>query len=150
MADTSALLATWLDHERLTRRGVHIAPAGLTIEQLPLRTGREVFSELGGGLLVKYILSDDIGRFRNGHPGRHWLTPTAYSPTEAVVWLALPSPNRPRGYALLLDPREIPVIYGPQWVAQPGGIQYVILNGFPRSAIVVPGAPGAAWETVVR
>lgn len=152
MVDTASVLATWLDGEMFNRRtpSVPIAPAGLHVSDLPRKTGLEVFDETGGRLLAKYIIPYDIGRYRGGASGQHWLTLTAYSPSEAAIWLALPSPNVPREYALLLDPRRIPTVYGPQWVAQPGGVQYIVLDGFPASAIVVPGSPGATWEVKVQ
>src|SRR5436190_19519643 len=114
MAENAGLFATWLDQDMFERRGVSIARAGLPVDELPRKTGTDVFLELGGRLLVKYIVRDDVGRFRGGATGRRWLTPTAYSSSEAVAWLALPAPHRAREYALFLDPRQLSVIYGPQ------------------------------------
>ena len=131
-------------------RGISIAEAGLPVTALPRKTGRQVFDELGGRLLVKYLTRRQVGRFRGGASGTHWLTPTAYSPSEACVMLLTPAPDEPREYALLLDPRRIEFIYGPQRVAGIGSIQYILTDGFPPDAIVVPGAPGARWEVVVQ
>src|SRR5947209_7427329 len=146
MAERASTLATWLDWLMLLERGVAISSAGIPIERLPLKTGVEVFAELGGRFLIRYLVPAQVGRFSQGDPGRHYTTPTAYTPTEALALLAPPGSTEPRAHALLLDPRRIPRIRGPQWVASPGGIQYVLIDGFPQDAIVVPGAPGAHWE----
>jgi hypothetical protein len=77
------------------------------------------------------------------------VTPTPYRPEETLAWLVLPPSSGPRTYALILDPRFISAIQGPMLVAASRGIQYILVDGFPREAIVVPGAPDAAWEVVV-
>lgn len=150
MPNTSSLLATRMDAMMLVLRGVAIAQPGAPFEDLPGKSGDEVFAELGGRFLLRYLTEEQVGSFRNGSTSLQYATPTAYSPTEAIVQLALPSVRRLRRYVLVLDPRRIPLIAGPQWAVSPGGIQYLLIAGFPASAIVVPGAPTGAWELVVQ
>ncbi len=146
MADSSGFLATRVDTIMLEDRQVYPARAGLALAQLPLKSGTEVFQELGGRLLIKYLPERQVGLFNAGGSGMHYTTPTVYPANELNQWLLLPSPQRKRMYVLLLDPRRIAAIRGPQSVAGPGGIQYVLPDGFRRDAIVVPGAPDGAWE----
>jgi hypothetical protein len=146
VASTSGFLATRLDALMLEHRAVHPERPGLDVELLPLKSGREVFNELGGRCLIRYLADHQVGRFVNGDSGRHYTSPTIYPAAELNRWLLLPTPRDRRSYVLVLDPRQVPAIRGPQWVAGPGGIQYVLPNGFPWSAIGVPGASDAAWE----
>jgi hypothetical protein len=128
------------------KRRVAIAPAALPAQRLPRRTGGDVADELCGRYLIRYVTPAQVGLFVHGSSARCWVSPTAYAPEDAVIYLALTQPNIPRDHALLLDPMRIPVILGPQWALSPGGIQYVLPEGFPEDAIVVPGAPTGSWE----
>jgi len=146
MANTSSFLATRMDEEMLTERHIHPARPNLDVNLLPLKTGLQVFDELGGRYLIRYLTDLQYGRFTGGDTGRHYTTPTPYPMNELNRWLALRDPREKRPWLLLLDPRKVLEIRGPQWVAGPGGIQYILPNGFPEDAIVVPGAPRAHWE----
>lgn len=150
MVESSSILATWLDHHMLLDRQISIADPGTPIDTLPLKTGQDVYEELGGRYFIRYIVPAQVGRFSHGDEGKHYVCPTPYTPSETLSWLVLPAGAEPRTHALLLDPRRIASVRGPQWVGLPGGIQYVLPNGFPQDAIVVPGTPGAAWEIVVH
>lgn len=150
MPNTSSLLATRLDYQMLRERGVTVQPPHLAVDSLPRKSGADVFDELGGRLLIRYLVSAQVGRFGEGDAGQHYTSPTPYTPSQAVSWRALPAVRRRRLYALLPDPRLIDEIRGPQWVVGPGGIQYVLPRGFPQRAIVVPGPPGLHWEIVVE
>ena len=149
--NTSSWLATWLDWEviEVSHKG-RIYPSALPIDQLPLRTGSEVFNELGGRWLLRYVAEHQLGRFGSGSRDMHYTTPTPYAPSETVSYLALPLPHVPRSYVLALDPREIEHIRGPQWIRGARGIQYILPNGFPARAIVIPGDAGGGWEMIVR
>src|SRR5262249_270308 len=142
---------TLLDWEliEVTHR-VTISPPALPVEALPRKTGLDVSVELGGRYLLRYLLRDQVGRYANGSTARHYVTPTPYAPQETPAYLALPEPARPREYVMLLDPRQIHYIWGPQWIRGAPGVQYVLLEGFPQRAVVVSGTPGASWEIPVR
>jgi hypothetical protein len=148
---TSSWLATWLDFDYLTEgRGATLqAPLMPGDPPLPARTGAEVAAELGGRKLLHYMTRYNVGRYQSGRSDPCYATLTAYSPEEATRWLVLPSSHIPRTHVLILDPAEIPLIQGPMWVAPLRGIQYILVNGFPAEAIIVPGAPGARWEIEV-
>jgi hypothetical protein len=108
-----------------------------------------VAQELAGRLLMRFLKPDQTGAFINGSTRQHYVTPTPYTPEEAVIWLNLPESPVPRTHLLFLDPTEIPLVIGPMWVAWSRSIQYILPDGFPEAAIVVPGAPGGRWETRV-
>lgn len=66
--------------------------------------------------------------------GRLWRRATAFP------WLALTPP--PRTHFLVLDPQQIPQIAGPRYVQMGGGVEYILPNGFPATAVVnPPGIP---------
>ncbi len=130
--------------------GVTIEPATTPLAGLTRRSGTQVADEIGGRYLLRYLLPHQVGTYTVGSGATHYVTPTPYAPEETVPFLALPRPTVPRPYALVLDPRQVDYIWGPQWVRGAPGIQYVLLQGFPARAIVVPGTPGAAWEIQVR
>lgn len=113
------------------------------------RPGSEISAELGGRLLLRFLRSDQTALFLNGSPGAHYVTPTPYTPEQAVFWLTLPDPLVPRTHLLFLDPARIPLVIGPMWVAWNRGIQYILPNGFSEEAIVVPGAPTGRWAIPV-
>ena len=143
-------LATWLDWEMLVQRGVAIEPPTTPIALLHRKTGSQVADELGGRYLIRYLLVGQVGLFSRGTRRLQYVTPTPYAPSETVSYLALPNPTEPRPYALVLDPSQISFIWGPQWIRGGQGVQYVLRNGFPQRAIVVPGTRGASWEIQVR
>jgi hypothetical protein len=149
MAGTSGWLATYLDAEMFLRKGVSIhEPLDHSVRP-PQRRGSDIAHELGGRLLLKYILPAQVGTFRAGTEDECYATPTPYSSEEAARYLLLPRADIPRRQVLLLDPARIPWIQGPIWVALARGIQYILPNGFPGAAVVVPGAPGVQWEIPV-
>lgn len=144
----------------LARHGIRIAPPGTpdtTLTSNP-KPGSGVALELGGRYLLKYLLASQVSNFANLHlpsaptdfPGTHYVTPTPLAPEETVSWLALPAPDQPRPYVLLLKPELIPWICGPRWVRMGGGIEYILAQGFPLAAIVVIGsAPNTQWPLLV-
>lgn len=150
-------LATTLDEEMLGQGQIPIAAPSTTDDDLCARDfskrGREVFEELGRRYLLKYIRPDQVGVFTqlgSYTSGRHYTTPTPYSPEETIRCLALPFPAIPRTYVLVLDPRQIETVCGPRWVRWGIGIEYFLPDGFPLDAIVVPGSVGRTkWELVV-
>lgn len=149
---TSSWLATWLDWEFIAvQRRVPIEGPLTDACSVPpiVKEGTTVAAELQGRKLLRYVAPSQVGRFRDGSGTACYATPTAYSPEETIPWLVLPPAAAPRTHALILDPARIPFIQGPLWVAAGRGIQYILPYGFPREAIVVPGAPGMQWEVQV-
>jgi hypothetical protein len=139
-------LATTLDQEMLEVKHnppVAIAARPTPDDQLPRKSGRQVSDELGGRYLLRYVLPHQVGLFRNGSPDMHWATPTPYSADETVQWLALPTPAQPRLFVMLLEPAQIAEVWGPRWVRFGKGIEYLLPNGFSRSALVF------AWEVSI-
>jgi hypothetical protein len=147
---TSSWLATWIDEKYLLDRGATIWPPIDVAGRPPTRTGTEAAAELGPRKLLRYLLPHQVGGFRTGSDLETYATPTPYTPEETLAWLVLPAASAPRPYALILDPALIPTIQGPLLVAGGRGIQYILPDGFPEEAIVVPGAPGVHWEVVVK
>jgi hypothetical protein len=131
-------LATNLDQEMLERHGISIAPRTTLDAALPLRTGPDVAMELGGRYLLRYLSRDQLRHFVNGSTVPHWVTPTALSPSEAGPFLALPHPDKPRRYVMLIDPSAITQIRGPRWVRGGVGIEYLLPVGFPSNALPMP------------
>lgn len=113
------------------------------------RPGVKIAEELAGRKLLRYILPSQVGTFSGGSTQPCYTTPTAYSPEQTLTYLVLPNSIVPRTHVLLLDPTAISLIIGPIWVSDVGGIQYILPLGFPREAIVTPGAPEFQWEVVV-
>lgn len=138
-----------LDMEMLDRRSVPIARPLSGSGKPSSRPGLEVAVHLGGRYLLRYLMADQVEEFSGGSTRETYVTTTAYSPEDAVMWLNLPDPTQPRSYVLLLKPDEIDEIIGPMYVGFASGIQYILPHGFPKDAIVVSGAPGAAWAHVV-
>jgi hypothetical protein len=137
-------LATILDQEMIEGGGGAIAARSVRDGALPARTGAEVAAELRGRLLARYMLRSQIGEFAGGSTEMHWVTPTPLSTKEIPRFLAVPRPAGRRTHAVLLDPAPIPEIRGPRWVKTGQGIEYLLPNGFPASALVMP------WEIEVR
>ena len=151
---TSSWLATWLDLDHLVQRQVTLhGPldgVGGGANVIPVRAGTSVAEELGGRKLLRYLTAVQFGQFRNGSDAEAYVTPTPYTSDEAGTWLVLPIPWIRREHVLVLDPARIPRIQGPMLVAGARGVQYILPEGFPAEAIVVPGAPGVHWEIEVR
>jgi hypothetical protein len=131
-------------------RGIRIMPPLTVGLPMPLaRPGTDVADELCGRKLMRFITRGQVGAFVGGTSKETFVTPTPFDPREAVRWLLLPEPLKPRTHVLFLDPAQIPLIIGPLWVAPGRGIQYILPSGFPAAAIIVPGAPGGHWEVEV-
>ena len=139
----SSTLAKTLDQQMLDRNSVHIAARTVKTEHLPRKTGLDVAREIGGRLLLRYLLLHQVGQYTGGSPAVHFVTPTPYSSEETVSWLFLPKATEPRTHVLLLDPGKVDVIAGPRWVILGKGIEYILPNGFPKEAVI------GGWEMVV-
>jgi hypothetical protein len=74
---------------------------------MPLRTGAAVSAEIGGRLLVRYMLRDQVGKFRNGTTDRTFVTPTPLAVRDVGSYLALPNVLQPRKWAMLFDPKLV-------------------------------------------
>lgn len=133
---TCSAIATRLDEEMLSLRPAHVYPAYTPLHAMPARTGADVSAELGGRYLLRYLMRRQYGQFTTGSSNLNFATPTPYSPTETISWLALPTPTR-RDFVLFLDPNLLPEVRGPRRVMLGGGIEYVLPKGFPLSALVV-------------
>jgi hypothetical protein len=132
-------MATLLDQEQIERTSP-IAARSCAVERLPDRTGPDVSAELGGRLLVRYLVAAQVAEFTGGSTDRpHWVTPSPIAPEHAVSWLALVAPRVKREHTLLLDPQEIDVVRGPAWIRCGMGIEYYLPKGFPQAAIVDVG-----------
>jgi len=121
----------------LERVGVTIASRTTLDKDLPIRHGYEVAQELGGRLLVRYMLRDQVRLFGAGSTNTHCVTPTPLARKDTVPVLALPVPDRGRPFAMLLNPAEVDEIQGPRWIRGGSGIEYVLPNGFPSSAVLL-------------
>lgn len=133
----AARLATILDQEMLERRGVTISARVICDEQLPVKSGVEVFGELGGRFLVRYLLRESLSTCASGTDRPVYVTPTPYTPTDAVALLMLPSEDRPREHAMLIDPRYVDKIAGPRWVQGGFGIEYILPRGYQAEAVAI-------------
>lgn len=141
---TAGLLATNLDWYMLENRGTPISSGVTPDEEFPVKSGEEVFEELGGRFLLRYLLPSHTRVSLEDMGKKHWVTPTPYSPEETIEMLALPAPTRPREYVLVLDPRKIDEVQGPRQVLFGGGIEYILPRGFSREALVLPWPLGVA------
>jgi hypothetical protein len=141
---SAGLLARTLDQEMLERAGVSIHSAITPDVALPIRRGDEVSLELGGRLLVRYMLRRQLGLFAGGSSDKHYVTPTPLSQSDAPSFLALPVVAERRSFAMLVDPREIDEIQGPRWVRGGNGIEYLLPSGFRPSAVLL------GWEIEIR
>ena len=140
---SSAWLATMLDEQMLEKR---VQVPTVPLEHLPRRSGAEVAKELGGRWLLRYVPSAQVHEPRSGRYGvATFVTPTPYATSELAHWLDLPQPELPRNYVVRLDPSQVPVIVGPQYVGAGMGIQYVLPEGYGPEAVVHPG-----WAHEVR
>lgn len=163
---TCSRIATMIDADMLYRNGATIASAWTPDSSLvqSLKSGRDVSKELGNRYLLRNLLPFQVAFFEDGSktprfpkmPDRfknayHYVTPTPFSPEEAIAWLALPTPHQLRPYVVLLDPKKIndKIIGGPRWVRMGGGIEYVLVR-FPDEAIVdIGAAAGAQWPLLI-
>ncbi len=136
-ASGAARLATILDQEMLEGRGVEIASRITPDARLPQKSGAEVFAELGGRFLVRYLLKESLSSASQGTAKMTYVTPTPYSPSDAVELLMLPAEDRQREHAMLLDPRNISVVLGPRWVQGGFGIEYILPEGYTPGAIAL-------------
>jgi hypothetical protein len=146
---TSGRLKTWLDRRFLLDNGATIWPPLDEAPAPPVRTGAEAARELGGRKLLRYLLPHQVSQARYGSNDETYATPTPYAPDDTLTWLVLPNAVGIRRHVLILEPTRIPAIIGPIMVAGAAGIQYILVNGYPPEAIIVPGAPGQAWAIVV-
>ncbi len=134
---TCSKLATYLDERVLDHVwGVQIAPASTPDKNLPERTGAEVAGHLAGRCLLHYLRPGWTNLYLDGTDSERWVTPTSYSPEEAISCLNLPRPEEPPLYCLLLDPSKIDVLGGPRWVDGGAGIEYHLPRGFSKEALV--------------
>ena len=151
---TCSRLATMIDADMLARHGTRIALPGTPDSKLHPRSPKRVAQELGKRYLLRYLLPSQLKLFGPSGPlifaGAYYVTPTPLSPEETVPWLALPDPNQPRPYVLLLKPEKINDILGPRWIRMGGGIEYILPKGFSRDAIVDIGTTtGTKWPLLV-
>jgi hypothetical protein len=138
-------LATVLDEELIAANGGVIMPGATPDGAMPLRTGAEVSAEIGGRLLVRYMLRGQLGRFLNGTTDRTFVTPTPLSVRDVGSYLALPSVLQPRKWAMLIDPKFVDQVQGPRRVRGGAGIEYWFPNGFPPEALTA-----VPWEIEVH
>ena len=134
--DTCSAIATRLDEEMLALRPAHVYPSHTPCNSMPARGGSVIAAELGGRYLLRYLTRKQYRQFTSGTTSLQFVTPTPYSPTEAISWLALPTAAR-RDFALFLDPKHLSDVRGPRRVLLGGGLEYILASGFPTAAIVV-------------
>lgn len=120
----------------LISKAVNVFPPHISISAMPVRSGLAVSAELGERCLLRYLLPHQYNLFTMGSASLHYTTPTPYSATETISWLALPNPAS-RDYVLFLDPTKILDICGPRRVRLGKGIEYILPNGFPGSAVLL-------------
>ncbi|MER6368267.1 hypothetical protein ABT255_07785 [Streptomyces mirabilis] len=134
-------MATSLDLEML-QWNIHIAKT--PIANLPKKSGVEVYEEIGHRQLIRFLTPDQNGAFRKGSGEKHFTTPTPYPADEVIEILHLPGIDKPRLWALILDPRKIPTILGPRLVRWGFAVEYVLPDGFPQEALIE-----SLWEVRV-
>jgi hypothetical protein len=136
----SSWIATILDQEQIELTNA-IAPRTQDVQQMPDREGKDIGIELGGRLLVRYLVESQVDEFLDGSLNRgHWVTTTAIAPEDVVHWLHLVAPRVPRRHALLLYPAKISIVRGPAWIEGAPGLEYYLPIGFPKEAIFTLGA----------
>lgn len=133
---TCSAIATRLDEEMLAVRPAVVYPSHPSLAAMPARSGPDVAAELGRRLLLRYLLRKQYRKFTTASTSPQFVTPTPYSPTEAVSWLALPTPAR-RDFVLFLNPIHLSDVRGPRRVLLGGGLEYILASGFPAATIVV-------------
>lgn len=149
---TGGYLATHLDLDMLRTRGIVISPESTLPELLPPVTN--VVDQLDGRYLLHYIRAEQSEAYLKGRTDPCWVTPTAYSPEDAVFHLSLLAPTRLRTLVLLLDPTKLTEIRGPRLIGVGLGIEYWLPAGFSAGALIDNAATsdprGAKWAVVVR
>jgi len=120
----------------LALRPALVYPSHTHLASMPGRGGPDIAAELGGRYLLRYLIRKQYRQFTTGSAALHFVTPTPYSPTEVISWLALPTTAR-REFALFLDARRLSDVRGPRRVLLGGGLEYILASGFPATAIVV-------------
>jgi hypothetical protein len=80
---SSSRLAKVLDQEMIERNGGSIAPATTLDRDLPPRPGMAIADEIGGRLLIRYMLRRQLGMFLKGSTDRHFV-PDGF-PEQALV-----------------------------------------------------------------
>jgi hypothetical protein len=133
---TCSAIATRLDEEMLAHRPAIVYPPHTPFSSMPSRSGSDIAVELGGRYLLRYLLRKQYRHFTAGSSSPHFVTPTPYSPSEVISWLALPTPAR-REFVLFLDAMHLSDVRGPRRVSLGGGLEYLLASGFPANAIVV-------------
>ncbi len=136
-------LATLLDLEMLQLRASAVIYSEKTPDAaMPLRPGTEVAAELGGRCVLRYLLHKDVLRSSGATTPvlgsrlmRAYVTPTPYSPSEVIHALALPFSSEWRSHVILLRPEFIPWMQGPRRVENGSGLEYILPNGYPASAL---------------
>lgn len=139
-----ARIATLLDVE-MFKAGQILLDEGHVLDMSSPRPGHEVSRELNGRCVLRYLRRHQVGKFAYGTDDPQCVTPTAYTPRDAVQWLALPSPLDPPSFVLFIDIASVPKVLGPRRVRLGGGIEYVLPEGFPAQAVIHPG-----WEIEIR
>lgn len=140
----STRLALTLDEEMLGKHGTPVASPWTADADLPL--AKSLVTDLGDRFLIKYIRHNDRTRYSapfsgiTHYPGVHYLSPTPLCRDELISALNLPAPLPPPRHALILDPAQL-TAHGPRKIRSGQGVEYVLLSGFPATAIVPPGWP---------
>ena len=123
------------------RRGSSVASPITELARLPIRSGSEVASELGGRFLLRYLRANQVdsieaGLFDWSRP--QFTTPTPIPPREATALLRMPRSRNPATHALVIDPARVPHIQGPRYVALGRmTIEYMLPDGIPQEALVL-------------
>ena len=125
-----------LDEAMLALRPAIVYPSHTPLTSMPSRPGADIAAELGGRYLLRYLIRKQYRQFTTGSTSLQFVTPTPYSPTEVISWLALPTTTR-REFALFLDAKHLSDVRGPRRVLLGGGLEYILASGFPTAAIVV-------------
>jgi hypothetical protein len=137
-------LATYQDEAMLAARGHLLAP--FMTRSLAVRTGQEVADELNGRLLLRYVPDSSIDEVSEARAGiETFVTPTPYAVRDLSHYLALPMPDIPRNSVIMIDPRRVKEVRGPQRVLAGAGIEYVLTAGYDADAVV-----GPPWAVRVR
>ena len=102
-----ARLATSLDHWMLKEHGAEAVAWDTPDAELPVKSGDQVFEEIGRRYLIRYVSRDRISLESMLEPSLRWVTPTPYSAEDALRWLALPFGGQPE-YYWLINPRYLP------------------------------------------
>jgi hypothetical protein len=149
---TCSRIAMVIGSEMLSNNGIHIYPQGTPLTGMsPVNN---LSTQLSGRYLLRYLLPHQLGRFLNGTSTRQYVTPTPYAPEETASWLALPAPDQPRPYDLVLDPTQLHDVFRPRWVQMGGGIEYILNTGFLSNAIANvspdPSTSPAKWELEIK